>query len=148
MSAERGESAVSSETPGFVGIVVASHSSRIAQGTVELARQMAGSQVAIVAAGGAADGSLGTDATRIAEAIVEADAGVGVLVTADLGSAVLATRTALVLLPDELASRVRLSGGPLVEGTVVAAVQASIGDDLEAVCQAADGAARLDKLSG
>lgn len=129
-----------------VGIVVASHSARIAEGTVELARQMAGPQVAILPAGGTADGGLGTDATRIAAAIEAADAGLGVLVVADLGSAVLATRTALALLGEEQAGRVRLSGGPLVEGAVVGAVQASIGDDVEAVRTAAEGAAHLDKL--
>lgn len=129
-----------------VGIVVASHSARIAEGTVELARQMAGPEVAILPAGGTADGELGTDATRIAAAIEGADAGLGVVVLADLGSAVLATRTALGLLDEAVAGRVRLSGGPLVEGAVVAAVQASIGDDLEGVRTAAEGAARLDKL--
>lgn len=134
------------DTSGLVGIVVASHSVRIAEGTVELARQMAGPDVRIVAAGGASDGSLGTDATRIAEAIAEADDGGGVLVVADLGSAVLATRTALAFLDEDRAGRVRLSGGPLVEGAVVAAVQASIGDDLDAVRAAAEEAASLDKL--
>ncbi len=131
-----------------VGIVVASHSARIADGTVELARQMAGPEVAIVAAGGTADGSLGTDAMQIAAAIEAADAGAGVVVVADLGSAVLATRTALAFLGEAQAGRVLLSGGPLVEGAVVAAVQASIGDDLEAVRAAAEEAASLDKLGG
>jgi dihydroxyacetone kinase DhaKLM complex PTS-EIIA-like component DhaM len=70
-----------------------------------------------------------------------------VVVLADLGSAVLATQTALELLDPVAAARVRLSRGPVVEGTVVAAVQASIGDDLEAVLQAADAAAGLDKLA-
>jgi PTS hybrid protein len=131
----------------MVGIVVVSHSARIAEGTVELARQMAGPELRIESAGGAADGSLGTDATAIMAAISAADAGAGVVVLADLGSAVLATQTALVMLDPDTAARVRLSGGPLVEGAVVAAVQASIGDDLDAVCAAADAAAALDKLS-
>lgn len=131
-----------------VGIVVASHSAAIAEGTAELARQMAGEGVRIVPAGGTSDGDLGTDATKIASAIEAADAGAGVLVVADLGSAVLATRTALQLLGDEVAERVRLSRGPVVEGAVIGAVQASIGDALEAVGEAADAAATLDKLGG
>jgi dihydroxyacetone kinase phosphotransfer subunit len=131
----------------LVGIVVVSHSARIAEGTVELARQMAGPELRLEAAGGAADGSLGTDATAIMTAIEAADDGAGVVVMADLGSAVLATQTALLMLEPAIADRVRLSGGPLVEGTVVAAVQASIGDDLEAVSAAADAAAALDKLA-
>ena len=133
--------------PGPVGLVVVSHSARIAEGTVELAAQMAGPEVRIRAAGGASDGSLGTDATMIAEAIQAADSGSGVLVVADLGSAVLAARTAMQFLDQELLARVQLSGGPLVEGAVIAAVQASIGDTLDAVRAAADAAASLDKLA-
>jgi dihydroxyacetone kinase phosphotransfer subunit len=130
----------------LVGIVVVSHSAQIAAGTVELARQMAGDDLRIEGVGGTADGSLGTDATAIMTAIQAADSGAGVLVLVDLGSAVLATQTALELIGEEAASRVRLSGGPLVEGAVVAAVQASVGDDLAAVLAAAEEAAQLPKI--
>ena len=130
----------------LVGIVVVSHSAQIAAGTVELARQTAGDDLRIEAAGGMPDGSLGTDAAAIMAAISAADSGAGVLVLVDLGSAVLATQTALELLGDEVAARVRLSGGPLVEGAVVAAVQASVGDDLAAVLAAAEEAASLPKI--
>jgi dihydroxyacetone kinase phosphotransfer subunit len=132
----------------LVGIVVVSHSAQIAAGTVELARQMAGDDLHIEAAGGMPDGSLGTDAAAIMAAISAADDGAGVLVLMDLGSAVLATQTALELLGEDAASRVRMSGGPLVEGAVVAAVQASVGDDLAAVLAAAEEAATLPKISG
>jgi dihydroxyacetone kinase phosphotransfer subunit len=130
----------------LVGIVVVSHSAQIAAGTVELARQMAGDDLRIEAAGGLPDGTLGTDAVQILAAIQAADAGAGVVVLADLGSAVLATQTALELLGNPAASRVRLSRGPLVEGAVVAAVQASVGDDLAAVLAAAEEAATLPKI--
>ncbi len=129
----------------LVGIVVVSHSARIAEGTVELARQMAGPDMRLLAAGGAIDGSLGTDATMIAEAIGQADSGAGVLVVADLGSAVLATKLALGMIPPDVAERVRLSRGPIVEGAVIAAVQASVGDPLDDVLTAAEGAATLEK---
>ena len=126
-----------------VGLVVVSHSGRIAEGTAELAGQMAGPDVRIVAAGGMDDGSIGTDAARIAAAIEAADAGAGVVVLVDLGSAVLSTRTALELLGDP--ENVRLSRGPIVEGAVIAAVQASTGSTLEEVLEAAEGAASLPK---
>jgi dihydroxyacetone kinase phosphotransfer subunit len=132
----------------LVGIVVVSHSAQIASGTHELARQMAGPDLRIEGAGGIADGALGTDAAAIMAAIQAADGGAGVVVLVDLGSAVLATQTALELLGDDVAGRVRLSGGPLVEGAVVAALQASIGDALDAVHAAAEGAAGLPKLTG
>jgi dihydroxyacetone kinase DhaKLM complex PTS-EIIA-like component DhaM len=68
---------------------------------------------------------------------------------ADLGSAVLSAQTAIdELLPPELAARVRISGGPLVEGTFVAAVQASVGDTLDAVLSAAEHAGEMNKLEG
>ena len=133
------------QAESLVGIVVVSHSAAIAEGVVELARQMAGPDVKLVAAGGAADGSLGTDAVRIAEAIGEAHAGAGVVILVDLGSSVLASKLALDMVGPEIAGRTRISGGPIVEGAVVAAVQASAGDGLAAVLEAAEEAARMPK---
>jgi PTS hybrid protein len=129
-----------------VGLVVVSHSARIAEGVVELAGQMAG-QVRIRAAGGTDDGGIGTDATLIAEAIAAADDGDGVLVLVDLGSAVLSAQLAIdELVDEEIRDRVRISGAPLVEGTVVAAVQASTGSALDQVDEAARGAATMAKV--
>lgn len=126
------------EQEALVGLVVVSHSADVAEGTVRMAREMAGEEVALVAAGGGPDRSLGSDAEKIARAIGEADAGAGVVVMADLGSAILATKAALELVAPETAARTRLSRGPLVEGAVVAAVQASIGNSLAEVLEAAD----------
>jgi PTS hybrid protein len=131
--------------PARVGIVIVSHSARLAEGVIEVAAQMAAEGLALIAAGGAADGSLGTDAERIVRAITSADSGAGVVVMADLGSAILATGTALEMLGHEPSARVRISSGPIVEGAVVAAVQASIGQDLDEVVAAADAARDLDK---
>jgi dihydroxyacetone kinase phosphotransfer subunit len=133
-----------------VGIVVVSHSAAVAEATVDLVRQLANIDAdgpRLVAAGGMADGAIGTDAARIADAIARADAGAGAVILADLGGAVLATQLALdELVPPDAAARVRLSGGPLVEGTFIAAVQASAGDGVDGVAAAADDAAGMDKL--
>jgi dihydroxyacetone kinase phosphotransfer subunit len=129
-----------------VGLVVVSHSAKIAEGVVELAGQMAGA-VRILAAGGTDDGGIGTDATLIAEAIAAADEGDGVLVLVDLGSAVLSAQLAIDELVDEqIRGRVRISEAPVVEGAVVAAVQASTGSGLDEVDQAARGAATMAKV--
>lgn len=129
-----------------VGLVVVSHSVRIAEGTVELARQMAG-EVRIEAAGGTGDGQIGTDATLIARSIEAADSGEGVLVLVDLGSAVLSARMAIEeLLDEDRRGRVRIADAPLVEGAVVGAVQAGVGASLDEVEQAARGAATLRKV--
>jgi phosphoenolpyruvate---glycerone phosphotransferase subunit DhaM len=129
-----------------VGLVIVSHSPKVAEGVVELAEQMA-EEVRVLAAGGTDDGEIGTSATRIADAISAADAGDGVLVLVDLGSAVISTRMAIdELLPDELRGRVRISEGPVVEGAVIGAVQASTGSPLEEVATAAARAATLPKV--
>jgi dihydroxyacetone kinase phosphotransfer subunit len=133
-----------------VGIVVVSHSADVADATVRLVAQLANlpdDGPRLVAAGGLDDGTVGTDAVRIADAIRLADGGAGVVVMADLGSAVLSAATAIdELLDPAEAARVTISRGPLVEGTFVAAVQASAGDALDGVRAAADEAGDMDKL--
>ncbi|HEX7224204.1 MAG TPA: dihydroxyacetone kinase phosphoryl donor subunit DhaM [Candidatus Limnocylindria bacterium] len=141
---------MSDAIPPPVGIVVVSHSGEVADAVVRLVTQLANLDddgPRLVAAGGLADGTVGTDAVRIADALAVADAGSGVVVLADLGSAVLSALTAVEdLIAPELAARVAISRGPLVEGTFVAAVQASAGDGLDGVRAAADEAASMDKL--
>jgi PTS hybrid protein len=141
---------MSDAIPPPVGIVVVSHSGEVADAVVRLVTQLANLDddgPRLVAAGGLADGTVGTDAVRIADALAAADAGSGVVVLADLGSAVLSALTAVEdLIAPEVAARVAISRGPLVEGTFVAAVQASAGDGLDGVRAAADEAASMDKL--
>jgi PTS hybrid protein len=139
------ETVVVTEPSPLVGIVVVSHSRRIAEGVVELARQMAGDDVRLEGVGGQPDGSIGTDADGIAAAIRRAQAGAGVVVVGDLGSAILATESALEMLGPDASGPVIISTGPLVEGAVVAAVQASIGQSIDDVVAAADAARDLDK---
>jgi phosphoenolpyruvate---glycerone phosphotransferase subunit DhaM len=129
-----------------VGLVVVSHSAKVAEGVVELAGQMA-AQVRMRAAGGTADGAIGTDATLIAEAVDAVDDGDGVLVLVDLGSAVLSAQLAIdELVGEERRGRVRISEAPLVEGAVIGAVQASTGSGLDEVDQAARGTATMAKV--
>jgi PTS hybrid protein len=111
-----------------VGLVVVSHSRALADAAVVLARGMLpGRELAVEVAAGDVDGGLGTDATAIAEAIVTADSGDGVVVLMDLGSAVLSAETALELVDDDVRERVVLSPAPLVEGLVGAVVTAAAG---------------------
>ena len=123
----------------MVGLVIISHSRDLAVSLVSLVRQMAGNEVPIgVAAGvGNKNTEFGTDAVEIADTIRTVDEGDGVIVLMDLGSAVLSAETAIDLLPEELRRRVVLCPAPLVEGAIIAGVQASIGDDLDSVCRQA-----------
>ncbi len=129
----------------MVGIVIVSHSAKVAEGIHDMAAQMAKPGQRIIAAGGVADGVIGTDAVRIFEAIRKADAGSGVVVLVDLGSAILSTETALELLDEGARARVRIADAPIVEGAISAAVQASLGGSLAEVAATAEGARELRK---
>jgi len=126
-----------------VGIVVVSHSSDIAAGTVALAGQMAGPEVPLEGVGGTADGGLGTDSDRIEAALDAADQGDGVVVLGDLGSAILTVRT---VLEDREGGGVRLVDAPIVEGAVAAAVTASAGLPIDDVVRAAEEARVVPKF--
>ena len=120
----------------MIGIVIVSHSKKLAEGVLELAAQMTRGLVPMAAVGGIddPDNPIGTDPMQVLAAIesVAAQAQGGVLVVMDLGSALLSAETALEFLPEAVAARVRLCAAPLVEGTVAAAVQASMGASLQA----------------
>lgn len=128
----------------MVGVVIVSHSNEIAQGTRALALVMGSEGQNVFAAGGLPDGGIGTDADRITQAIQSADQGDGIVVLADLGSAVLSTSMAMEILEGTV-SEVRVADAPIVEGAVAAVVQASIGATLEEVVQAAEDARNLSK---
>lgn len=117
----------------MVGIVVVSHSARLAEGVVELAAQMAAG-VPIVAAGGDDEGGMGTSLDKVNAALAEADTGDGVVVLYDLGSAQMTAEMAIDLLGGD---RVRLVDAPLVEGALAAGTEAAGGADLDAVAAAA-----------
>lgn len=111
----------------MVGLVIVSHSQRLAEGVVELARAMA-DEVRIAAAGGLEDGTLGTSYQRIHDAIEEVYSEDGVAVLMDMGSAVM---TAEMVLEDLDKDNVLLVDCPLVEGAVLAAVESATGSSLQ-----------------
>ena len=129
----------------MVGLVLVSHSEQLAAGLREMVVQLAPGEVAVAAAGGTDDGRFGTSYQRIAAAIAQADRGAGVIVLADLGSAVLTARAVLADLPAGKPGAV-LVDAPFVEGAVAAAVIAGTGAELAAVCAAAEEAWHARKL--
>jgi PTS hybrid protein len=132
----------------MVGLVLVSHSGTLVEGLREMVAQVAGADVPVATAGGTDDGRLGTSAPRIAAAIrAVLDAGADdALVLLDLGSAALSLEVALEDLADGDRARIRVSEAPLVEGAIIAAVQASVGASIDDVAAAADGAAAMPKL--
>jgi len=129
-----------------VSLVVVSHSAKLAEGVSELAGQMAHGKVAIAAAGGTAEGELGTSVERILEALRQVASPDGTLILLDLGSAVMAAEMAVEQFTQLQDQRVTISPAPLVEGAIVAAVESSIGNTLEEVADAANNAMLLPKL--
>lgn len=121
-----------------VGVVLVSHSAQVASSVAHLALGLAGggATAPVAAAGGTPDGGLGTDADAIREAAHAVDEGAGVLLLADLGSAVLTVRT-LLAEEDELPAGSELLDAPFVEGAVAAVVSASAGADRQQVAAAA-----------
>jgi len=131
-----------------VGLVLISHSNTLVEGLREMVAQVAGDDVPVATAGGTQDGRLGTSAPHIAAAIrTTLDAGADhALVLLDLGSAALSLELALEEFDEADQARVRISEAPLVEGAILAAVQASIGASIDDVAAAAEGAATMAKL--
>jgi dihydroxyacetone kinase phosphotransfer subunit len=138
-----------------VGLVLVSHSAALAQEVAVLVHGLGFDQVSVQPAGGTADGRMGTSVDVVVAAMRRADDGDGVVVLADLGSAVLTAKLALEEADDgahdeagggDAGTRVRLADAPLVEGAVAAAGAVAAGGDLDAVAQAADSARDYRKL--
>lgn len=130
----------------MIGLVIVSHSPRLAEAAVELGLEMVhGSPPPIRIAAGV-DDRFGTDAAAVASAIDEIGGEPGVLVITDLGSAVLSAGLALEL--TESTTRVLVSGGPFVEGITAGLVLAATGASLEEVAREVDVAldAKLHQL--
>ena len=130
----------------MVGFVLVSHSPKLAEGTADLVRQMAG-DVEISAVGGDSEGGFGTDPERIEAAIRE----IGteeILVFMDLGSAVLSAETVLEMLDEETRGKVQLVDAPFVEGAFSAGVTASAGSNAGECIEAAMEAREAPKLHG
>ena len=116
----------------MVGIVIVSHSIKLAEGVKEVASQMA-SEVKIESAGGTCDGRLGTDIEKIKNAIKNVYSDDGVIILFDLGSSMMNTEMAIEFLDEHMRKNIRIMDAPLVEGAVVASVDSSIGKSLEEI---------------
>jgi len=116
-----------------VGIVIVSHSSKVAEGAADMVRQMVGDSVPLAYTGGDSAGGLGTNVAQIIEAIDVAWSDAGVAVLVDLGGAETNSEMALELLPEERQGLVVICNAPIVEGAVIAAAEASGGSPLEKV---------------
>ena len=125
-------------TVANVGIVIVSHSPKIAEGAADMVRQMVGDSVPLAWTGGNPEGGLGTDVALIIEAIGRAWSDAGVAVLVDLGGAETNSEMAIGMLEPGRRDRVVICEAPVVEGAVMAATEASGGAALDAVRRTAE----------
>ena len=116
----------------MVGLVIISHSEKLAEGVKELAGQMVPG-VSIAAAGGTGFGTLGTDMQKISKAITEVYSDDGVIMLFDLGSAFMNAEMALEFIPEHMKDKVHIVDAALAEGAVLAAVDCSLDKSIDEI---------------
>jgi len=121
-----------------VGIVIVSHSPKVAEGAADMVRQMVGAEVPVAWTGGNPDGGLGTSVPAIMEAIDKAWSDAGVAILVDLGGAETNSEMAVEMLDEGRQSKVVICNAPIVEGAVIAAAEAASGASLADVKKTAE----------
>jgi phosphoenolpyruvate---glycerone phosphotransferase subunit DhaM len=121
-----------------VGIVIVSHSPKVAEGAADMVRQMVGDSVPLAFTGGDPGGGLGTSVESIVAAIERAWSPAGVAILLDLGGAETNSEIAVEMLPVEKQRKVVVCNAPIVEGAVIAATEASGGSSVEVVKRTAE----------
>ncbi|MEV7521107.1 dihydroxyacetone kinase subunit DhaL [Streptomyces sp. NPDC091371] len=132
---------------GRVGVVLVSHSAKVAASVAELSGALLGSvdPAPLAVAGGTPDGGIGTSADLILAAAREVDEGHGVAVLCDMGSAVLTLKSLLAESPSPLPADTRIVDAPFLEGAMAITLTAAIGGDLDSVLAAAEDARQYRK---
>jgi PTS hybrid protein len=116
-----------------VGIVIVSHSPKIAEGTADMVRQMVGDEVPLAWCGGDPEGGLGTSVEAIMQAIDRAWSDAGVAILVDLGGAETNSEMAVEMIGAPRSDRIIVCNAPIVEGAVMAATESSGGASLKDV---------------
>jgi dihydroxyacetone kinase phosphotransfer subunit len=134
----------------MIHIVLVSHSRQLAEGLAELVRYMAPPEVTVAPVGGVEDNRgevfFGTNALAIVAAIQSNPSPDGVIILVDLGSAVLSAETAVDMLEPELRARCIISNAPLVEGAIIAAIEAGLDRTLAEINEAAEEVIHVAKV--
>ncbi|MBF0787221.1 MULTISPECIES: dihydroxyacetone kinase phosphoryl donor subunit DhaM [unclassified Streptococcus] len=112
-----------------IGIVIVSHSHHLAQGIIELLSEIA-KDVPITYCGGLEDGSIGTEFSRVEEAVNSNPADI-ILAFFDLGSA----RMNMAMVAEFTDKDIRIQSVSVVEGSYTAAALLQAGASLEAILE-------------
>lgn len=126
-------------------LLLLSHSKEITDGIKKMIEQMqTSSDVSIYSLGGTMDNEIGSDPTKIVDAVNEADEEDSFLVFADIGSAIINAEMAQDMLEEEQQGRYYLVDAPLVEGAFAAAITASTTSDVQQMISEAQKAGKKD----
>lgn len=126
----------------MVGIVIVSHSERLAESILEYTKIMAdGAEVAV--AGGTEDGSFGTSFDKIYAAVESVYSEDGVIVIMDLGSAVMTTEMVIEAYGSD---KVVMADCPIVEGAVVATINAQMGMERDDILMQLNQSGSISKI--
>ena len=118
----------------MVGIVIVSHSEKLAEGVLDATKIMADGCPAAIA-GGTDDGGYGTSFEKIRNAVLSVYSEDGVVMLMDMGSAVM---TAQMVIEDLGYDNVKTVDCPIAEGAVAATLSSLCGDDLNTVIAQAE----------
>lgn len=114
----------------MIGIILVSHSYKIAEGLMELINEMcsleSNEHVRVIPAGGTDDGRLGTSAVTIADKIEAISDYSDIFIFCDMGSAYLSAEMALDIV-ENVEAKTHIVNAPLIDGAFLASVQASAG---------------------
>ena len=130
----------------MIGLLIVSHSSKAAEGIREIAMEMGGDAETIAAVGGDPDGGIGSSIDAIRAALADLLERVdGVVLLADLGSAVMNAETAIEMLESD--ADVVVADAPILEGALNAAASTtSPKATVESVKESAEEARDISKV--
>lgn len=114
----------------MVGLLVVSHSYKIAEGIKDLVKEMVVKPIPFVAVGGTFDNRLGTDPEKILVSLEQLCSPDGVLVLYDFGSSLLSVEAAVSLLPAEKQENIAVFHTPLIDGSLSAAMEISFNKNM------------------
>ncbi|MCO8296319.1 dihydroxyacetone kinase phosphoryl donor subunit DhaM [Tetragenococcus halophilus] len=126
-------------------LLLLSYSKEITDGLKKMIEQMQTSNdVSIYSLGGTVDNEIGSDPTKVVDAVNEAGQEDWFLVFADIGSAILNAEMAQDMLEEDQQERYYLVEAPLVEGAFAAAITASTTSDVQQVLSEAQNAGKKE----
>lgn len=131
---------------GLVGIVVVSHSNKLAEEIINFVEVLKNEDFSVENGGNSKSEVYGTNPENVVEAIKRADKGSGVLVFVDMGSSVYNAMKAKKILEKEI--EVEIADAPLVEG-IISAVASNFDDtSLEELKAIAEDSRNFKKIRG